>query len=432
VQDKRDDTQDEEAKTPDTVEQAERPDTAGTAPAPETDGDTAPPSDTAPAPGDGASPQDTPGAAAGQEPAPLSDPGPAPDTASGDTAGDGAGSAPDDAEPTSAGAAPATNPGAATAPPTPDPASEPQDTPGDPPPDPPPEAEAGAGPQAPDVPPEPDPGPEPEQQPQPAPGIFAAPAPEAEPSGPPCAAGLFGKLPARGDFISRAIAQDLLRPFEDWLLPLVQNTRALLGDDWGQAWRQAPPWRFWIGPDVLRGEWTRNLRAHEQAGTVTGVLLPSADRQGRLFPLVLVLADDHARLMPPPVLEPPDRRWYAACDRLLHTAREGATLETVETSLARLSAPRLPDDAAQMAQLLAQRSLWGQGAGLAGPEGHDDVWTGIRASDHHLAATGRSYWWCEAPRGETSVISLAGLPDPETFAFMLTDAIPRTMSQTGA
>ena len=113
-----------------------------------------------------------------------------------------------------------------------------------------------------------------------------------------------------------------------------------------------------------------------------------------------------------------------ACDRLLLTARDGAALEAVEADLAALRAPRLPDDAAAMAQLLAQRALWGQGAGQAGPHDAGDVWSGIRASDHHLAATGRSYWWCETPRGATSVISLAGLPDPETFAFMLTGAIP--------
>lgn len=278
----------------------------------------------------------------------------------------------------------------------------------------------------------PDAQPIPEPEPAPDPAPIAAEDIDEDLPAPPCAAGIFGKLPARGDFISRAITQDLLRPFEDWLLPLVQNTRALLGEDWSRAWRQAPPWRFWIGPDILRGEWTRNLRAHERAGTVTGVLLPSTDRQGRLFPLVLVLADDHARLMPPPVLEPPDRRWFAACDRLLLSARDGAALEAVEADLAALRAPRLPDDAAQMAQLLVQRSLWGQGAGQAGPQDEGDVWSGIRASDHHLAATGRSYWWCEAASGATSVISLAGLPDAETFAFMLTDAVPADPPQTGA
>lgn len=278
---------------------------------------------------------------------------------------------------------------------------------------------------------EPIPGTEPEPAPEPAaePGAAAWTAPAPEAPGP-CEAGLFGKLPARGDFISRAIAQDLLRPLEDWLLPLVQATRELLGSGWEAAWRQAPPWRFWIGPDILRGDWTRSLRAHEQAGTVTGVLLPSVDRQGRLFPLVLVLADEHARLMPPPVLAAPDRDWYGACDTLLLAARAGRALEVVEADLAALTAPRLPEGAAQMAGLLARRALWGQGGDAGGGDG--SVWSGIRASDHHLAATGRSYWWCEGAAGQTSVISLAGLPDADTFAFMLTDAIPPAEPQTGA
>ena len=97
-----------------------------------------------------------------------------------------------------------------------------------------------------------------------APGPAPPPAPSPPEAAAPCKAGLFGKLPARGDFISRAVAQDLLRPIEDWLLPLVQATRELLGTNWEAAWRQAPPWRFWIGPDILRGDWTRNLRAKKR------------------------------------------------------------------------------------------------------------------------------------------------------------------------
>jgi hypothetical protein len=159
--------------------------------------------------------------------------------------------------------------------------------------------------------------------------------------------------------------------------------------------------------------------------------LPSADRQGRHFPLVLVLADDHARLMPPPVLSPPDRHWYAHCDHLLDAARAGRDLAQVEAELSTLRAPRLPEGAADMGPLLAQKSLWGQGGGQGGMHEGGDVWTDIRMSDHHLAAACRSYWWTEAPgRAESapppiSVISLAGLPDAETFAFMLTDAIPQ-------
>ena len=271
--------------------------------------------------------------------------------------------------------------------------------------------------------------PMPEPEPAPTPETGPVPVPDAPAQ--PCAAGLFGKLPARGDFISRTIDRDLLRPLEDWLLPLVQTARSLLGDGWNAAWHHAPAWRFWIGPDILQGDWKRNMRSHDRPGAVTGVLLPSADRQGRHFPLVLVLADDHARLMPPPVLSPPDRPWYAQCDRLLEAARAGRDLAQVEAELSTLRAPRLPDRAADMGPLLAQKSLWGQSGGQGGMHEGGDVWTDIRMSDHHLAASCRSYWWTEAPgrAGDAappiSVISLAGLPDAETFAFMLTDAIPQ-------
>jgi type VI secretion system protein ImpM len=282
-----------------------------------------------------------------------------------------------------------------------------------------------------------DTGPEPKLEPKPeatpasAPEPVSASAPAPDEPAQPCAAGLFGKLPARGDFISRSIDRDLLRPLEDWLLPLVQTARGLLGDGWSAAWHRAPAWRFWIGPDILQGDWKRNMRSHDRPGAVTGVLLPSADRQGRHFPLVLVLADDHARLMPPPVLSPPDRHWYAQCDHLLDAARAGRDLAQVEAELSTLRAPRLPEGAADMGPLLAQKSLWGQGGGQGGMHEGGDVWTDIRMSDHHLAAACRSYWWTEAPgRAESapppiSVISLAGLPDAETFAFMLTDAIPQ-------
>jgi len=247
----------------------------------------------------------------------------------------------------------------------------------------------------------------------------------------PCEAGLFGKLPARGDFIARALDRDLMRALEDWLLPLVQGTRDVLGQGWATAWGQAPAWRFWIGPGVLAGEWQHDFRGHARkaSGAITGVLLPSADKQGRLFPLAVILADSHARLMPPPVLAPPDRTFYAACDALLHGARDGRDLAAVESDLAALAAPRRTQMAEAMEDLLVQQSLWAQTT-THDAEGNSGVWADIRASDHQLAAANRSYWWVEvagAPdtSGPTSVLSLAGLPDPETFAFMLTDAVPR-------
>lgn len=248
-------------------------------------------------------------------------------------------------------------------------------------------------------------------------------------SRPACSAALFGKMPQRGDFIARNMPRALQRPFEDWLIPLVQETRKELGADWTRYWRAAGAWRFWIGSEVLGGSWQRDMRraGHEQAvqgGAITGVLLPSADRHGRDFPLVVVLSDALARLMPPPVTTPPDRGWYDLCDDLLYAARSGQDITAVEAALDRLPGPILPEGAEDMAPLLDQRALWAQIHDRA-DDGTGRIWQDIALADHQLAASHRSYWWQASRAGPAQrVLTLAGLPDSGSFAFMLAQGHP--------
>jgi hypothetical protein len=255
---------------------------------------------------------------------------------------------------------------------------------------------------------------------------------------PACALALFGKLPTRGDFIARNMPRAVQRPFEDWLIPLVQETRAELGANWTQIWRGAGPWRFWIGPEVLGGSWQRDLRkpVHEQSpasaaqglGAITGVLLPSADRHGRDFPVVLLLADAIARLLPPPVTSSPDREWYDLCDEVLYAARAGAELTAIEARLDQFPGPLLPEGAEDMDALLLQQALWAQSIDML-DNGTSRIWSDIARADHHLAASHRSYWW-QAPRAGAAqrVLALAGLPDAGSFAFMLSQGHPEVLS----
>lgn len=281
---------------------------------------------------------------------------------------------------------------------------------------------------------DPQPDPQFDIRPDPPPARPAAAGPSAghsgEHSGGSCRAGLFGKLPARGDFVTRNIPPELLRPFEDWLMAVMRDARALLDQAWTPTWLQAPAWRFWIGGAALDGDWRHGFQgraAAARAAAVTGVLLPSADRLGRHFPLVILLADRNAHLMPPPVLGHADRGWYAACERLLHAAREGAGMDEVEARLASLPAPGLPPEGETVAGLLERRSLWAVGDPADGPEPAAASWADIRAVDHHLAAFHRSYWWREPLPGVVepfAALTLPGLPDPDSFAFMLSGALP--------
>ncbi|MCL1629174.1 type VI secretion system-associated protein TagF [Roseibaca sp. V10] len=239
------------------------------------------------------------------------------------------------------------------------------------------------------------------------------PSPETLPPRASAQVGLFGKLPMRGDFITRQMPSSLSRPFEDWLIPLVQDTRATLGADWSRIWHSAGAWNFWLGGDVFQGSWQKDMRGGSGfAGASMGVLQPSADKHGRDFPIVLLLADSQSRIVPPPVVSPPDTEWYVMCQQFVHRARADQDMTRLEAALAALPAPRVPLGAEDMAPLLESRALWAEGSG--------DVWNDIARADHQLAAGSRSYWWQDGG----SVLSLVGLPDADTFAFMLSHGQP--------
>lgn len=89
--------------------------------------------------------------------------------------------------------------------------------------------------------------------------------------------GFFGKMPTHGDFVRRNLAPDLAGAWDDWLGPLMTTVRRDLGEaDWLDVYLTSPVWRFALGARV--------------AGVAqAGVLVPSVDRVGRYFPLVIAL-----------------------------------------------------------------------------------------------------------------------------------------------
>lgn len=87
--------------------------------------------------------------------------------------------------------------------------------------------------------------------------------------------GFSGKIPAKGDFVSRGLPASFTEPWHDWASDALHHSRSLLGDGWTDAWVVAPVWRFALpagacGPDA-----------------VLGLMLPSIDRLGRAWPLML-------------------------------------------------------------------------------------------------------------------------------------------------
>jgi len=94
-------------------------------------------------------------------------------------------------------------------------------------------------------------------------------------------AGLYGKLPARGDFLSRRLDADFIAQWDEWLQRAIRDSREALGERWLECFLSAPVWRFVLPAGM-----------YSKPGWV-GIMLPSVDRVGRYFPLTLAAPLHH-------------------------------------------------------------------------------------------------------------------------------------------
>ncbi len=88
-------------------------------------------------------------------------------------------------------------------------------------------------------------------------------------------AGYFGKVPCRGDFVRRGLPQALIDAWDSWLQTAIACSREILGDRWLDAYLTSPIWRFVMSPGICGG------------AAIAGVTIPSVDRVGRYFPLLV-------------------------------------------------------------------------------------------------------------------------------------------------
>ena len=150
--------------------------------------------------------------------------------------------------------------------------------------------------------------------------------------------GLYGKLPAHGDFIRRALPEEFVGPWDAWLQAGIAAARDELGDGFAAAWDAAPSWRF-------------RLPAGACGGTAAaGVMLRSEDMVGRRFPLTL------AALLPPGAA-PPGSAWYEALAEAGAAGRDGG--DGADALLAALPEAPWPDaDAPDEGWWLAPEHRW--------------------------------------------------------------------------
>ena len=220
-------------------------------------------------------------------------------------------------------------------------------------------------------------------------------------------AGLFGKLPAKRDFVAANAPRRFLEVWEPWLQAGVATSRQLLGATWIAAYNRAPIWRFWFGADFC-GEAT------------IGAFMPSVDGVGRSFPLTVFVGEGEASLLPPE-LEANDQ-WYERAETILLDALDpNASFEAIAATAAAMPAPalqpratelpgieELPEGGVLVRDIDRQLSL---------------AFRAARRFGHRRTFASQSFWWTIGGEGFAPLaLSCVGLPAPARFADMLTGA----------
>jgi type VI secretion system protein ImpM len=202
------------------------------------------------------------------------------------------------------------------------------------------------------------------------------------------AAGLFGKLPAKRDFIEYSVDRALMEKWDPWLQQAVATSRELLGQDWLDIYLRAPIWRFWLGSGIC-------------GKPVLGVLMPSVDGVGRYFPLSLVWCGEGE--IPPPELDE-QADWFAAAEEvLLGALGDGVRYEGVQAALALL--PPVRREAAAPDQSIP------------------GLFRALRGGSLPEFYRTRSCWWVPSHDGGATparTMLRHGLPAPPDYATMLT------------
>ncbi|KAA6187360.1 type VI secretion system-associated protein TagF [Thiohalocapsa marina] len=222
------------------------------------------------------------------------------------------------------------------------------------------------------------------------------------------AAGLFGKLPGQGDFITRRLPQAFLRVWDPWLQSCLNQSREALGDAWLDAYLTSPIWRFVLTAGIAgQTPWC-------------GLLMPSVDRVGRYFPLTVACALPQGTN--PFLALSSGHEWLDSAQSLMLDALEGAlSLEELDTGLMQLSS--LPGTPAPSTQTVSPAPLEPRGWRLGLSESRympHATFAFLHLALQELFLSYSLWWSAGSERVAPSLLLCQGLPVEQAFPALYT------------
>lgn len=215
--------------------------------------------------------------------------------------------------------------------------------------------------------------------------------------------GLFGKIPAQGDFIERNLQRSFTLPWDDWLQRCLAASREQLGELWLDIYLSSPLWRFCLSPGAVDNTaWA-------------GILMPSVDAVGRYYPLTLAQpVAGNSNLFE--FLSRNDA-WYTALENLAVTALQGdVDAEALMAELLNVVAATecTPQSGPAVVRLTHGWAIHSDGAQAASSYG---------SLLHHALSPlcpSQSLWWCgNSQLMSPTCIYVQGLPTSEQFSALL-------------
>ena len=212
--------------------------------------------------------------------------------------------------------------------------------------------------------------------------------------------GFFGKLPACGDFVSRQLPRSFLDPWDQWLQAAIVHSRQQLGDDWLACYLHSPLWRFLLSAGLC------GQPAH------AGVLMPSVDRVGRYYPLVIA-APLPAGPNPLALLTAP---WFEAAAQLALAGLDEQL--DLETFARRVEALGLPDAGPAF---YPDTPTWHCPVDVSDPAAFAAVVSSLAGGLLERCHPAYSVWWGSGsvPRIAPCLLLCQGLPAPDRFTALL-------------
>jgi len=226
--------------------------------------------------------------------------------------------------------------------------------------------------------------------------------------------GYYGKLPLAGDFLTRRAPTAFVEPWHGFVEAGLNAARDR--DDFREAWLSGPIWRFAI-------EAGAGLDA-----PAAGVLMPSADKVGRLFPFTLVAPAPEG--FDPFLLSALADRWFVHAENTCLKLLDLEGPDHIDPALAGLDAHAASAEGLSRREGSFEKAEDGFVGVLADPprSGGAARAAALAARARWATDTGDAplalFWTLGAEATPLTFLWLRGLPGPARFAAMFTGEGP--------